>query len=329
MTRLVIAGGSGMIGRQLTASLLADGLAVDVLTRSPERAARRLPDGPRVVRWNPLDQDGGRSVAQALRGADAVVNLSGVPVGPWPWTPGRRRRIVESRVGSTARIVEALGLLEPTDRPAVIVCAAGTDGYTGLDAEPATEATDTTSAAGFLSELGRAWEAAAERATDLGVRVVTIRTSFVLARRSALLALLALPVRVGLGARYGDGAQWFSWIHLDDLVAAYRLALAEGRLIGPLIAASPEPRRQRDLAAAMARVLRRPNRLRVPAWLLRLVLREQATLLLGSVRLMPARLLEAGMAFSYPDIDSALLDVLGPGDQPGAVIRTRSRPGRT
>lgn len=315
MTRVVIAGGSGLIGRALAGSLLRDGIAVDVLTRSPRRAAGRLPAGARTVPWDTVDPDGGTSVAATLRGAEAVVNLCGVPVGPWPWTSGRRRRIVESRVGSTARLVDAMALLEPADRPAAFVCAAGTDAYTGLDRAPATEATGTTEAHGYLSELGRAWEEAAERATGLGVRVVTIRTALVLARGSTLLSILTLPVRLGVGGRYGDGSQWFSWIHIDDLVAAYRLAIVDGGLAGPTIAASPEPCPQRDVAAAMARTLHRPNWTRVPAWLLRVVLREQATLLLGSVRLRPARLLEAGLTFTYSDLDSALRDVLGRGDR--------------
>jgi len=309
--RVVVAGGSGLIGRALVESLVRDGVAVDVLSRDPSARARRVPADARMVGWNPADPSSVPELARTLAGADAVVNVSGVPVGPWPWTPWRRRSIVASRVGTNNRLVEAIATLGPTDRPKVFVAAAGTDAYTGLDAEPATEATDTSGTVGFLEQLSRDWEAAAERAAPLGVRVVMVRTSFVLARKGGLLPLLVLPVRLGLGGRYGSGEQWFSWIHLDDLVAVYRRAIDDPAMVGPVNAASPEPRRQREVAAILGRVLHRPTWFPVPAWLLRLVLRGEATLLLGSRRVIPARLNAVGFEFAHPDLEGALRDALG------------------
>jgi uncharacterized protein (TIGR01777 family) len=316
--RVVIAGGSGLIGRALTASLVRDGATVDVLSRDTARANRRLPPGVRAIGWDPSDRARVRELADVLAGADAVVNVSGVPVGPVPWTPGRKRAIVASRVGTNEVLGAAIAALEPARRPTVFVSAAGTDGYTGLDAEPATEGTDTRSTEGFLSALGRDWEAAAERVTASGVRVVLIRTSFVLAAGSDLMGLLALPVRLGFGGRYGDGRQWFSWIHLDDLVAVYRRAIEDPAMTGPVNATSPTPCRQFELAAALAHVLRRPNWFRVPAWLLRLVLQGEATLLLGSRRVVPAKLAAAGFEFRYPKLEDALRAALGKGDRRGA-----------
>lgn len=309
--RVVVAGGSGLIGRALVASLVGSGVAVDVLSRNPAAQTRRLPADARLIRWAPSDPAGTAELARTLAGADMVVNVSGVPVGPWPWTPWRRRAIVASRIGTNDRLVEAMATLAPALRPKAFVAAAGIDAYTGLDAEPATEATDASGTVGFLEELSRAWEAAAQRAGPLGLRVVTIRTAFVLARDSALLGLIALPVRLGLGGRYGSGEQWFSWIHLDDLVAVYRRAIDDPAIAGPIIAGSPGPRRQREVAKVMARVLHRPSWLPVPGWLLRLVLRGEATLLLGSRRVLPARLLAAGFRFSHPDLEGALRDALG------------------
>jgi len=312
VTRVVIAGGSGLIGRALTTSLLRDGVEVDVLTRSAAGRGRPVAPGARAVHWDPADPSGVAELARTIDGASAVVNVTGVPIGPLPWTPWRRRAIVESRVGPTRRLVDAMALLAPSARPGVFVCALGIDGYTGLDTDPATEATDTSATTGFLADLERPWESAALGGKALGVRVVMIRTAFVLARESSLLRLLALPSRLGLGGRYGHGRQWFSWIHLDDLVAAYRFAIADAGVSGFVIAASPEPCQQRDLAAALARVLHRPNWLPVPGWLLRLVLREEATLLLGSRRVVPARLLQNGLTFAYTDLGAALRDVLSP-----------------
>ena len=305
-TRVVIAGGTGMIGRALVASRLDDGREVSVLTRGSGRTRRRVADGVPLVTWNPDDAG---SAVEALRGAAAVVNLCGVPIGPLPWTPARRRAIVESRVGSTGALVKAIGLLPPAERPRVLVNASGTDAYTGIDAEPATETART--GHGFLADLGTDWEGAAREAEPLGVRVVMIRTGFVLARESALLRLLALPSRLGIGGPIGSGDQWFSWIHIDDLVAAYRTAIADDRLSGPVNATSPEPCRQRDVAATLGRVLHRPSFFRTPAWLVRLAMRDQSTLILGSRRVVPARLLEIGVPFAFANLDAALRDVLG------------------
>lgn len=318
VARVVIGGGTGLIGRALTESLVRDGIAVDILTRGSGSASRG-PDAAsrqsarpsvRFVTWNPKDPGGLAALAGVLSGGDAVVNLTGVPVGPWPWTAGRRRTILASRVEPTQYLVAALASLAPQDRPATFVGASGIDGYMDIGAAPGTEATDIGATAGFLAEVGRAWEAAALDAEPLGIRVVTVRTAVVLGRDSALLPLLSLPVRLGLGGRYGSGDQWFSWVHLDDLVSAYRLAIEDPGVSGPLIASAPEPCRQRDFVAVMARVLRRPNWLPVPAWVLRLVLREEATLLLGSRRVVPERLMEAGFAFRFPELEGALRDAL-------------------
>jgi len=310
VTRVVVAGGSGLIGRALVASLVVDGHQVDVLSRNPRRRASRIPAGARAVRWAPADPNELDGLAQALAGADAVVNVTGAPVGPAPWTRARKRAIVASRVGTTTAIVAALERLPGEDRPRVLVNASGTDGYTGLDATPATEADDVGSTPGFLAQLGRDWEAAAFRAEGLGLRIVAVRTSFVLAAGSPLLRLFALPTRLFLGGPIGGGRQWFSWIHIDDLVRVYRLALEDDRLAGIVNAAAPGAVRQVDVARAMGRAIHRPSILPVPAWPLRLVLREQATLILGSRRVAPAKLQALGFRFAYPEIDAALRDTL-------------------
>ena len=304
--RVVIAGGSGMIGRHLTRTLLADGWTVDILTRDPGRTAARLPAGARAVAWAPDNLAGLESV---LDGAAGVINLAGVSLGPRPWTPGRKRAILGSRLSATNTIVAAMGALAPDRRPPVLVSASGSDVYTGTDAEPADESTEPSH--DFLADVCLRWEAAARKAEPLGVRVAIVRTAFVLAADAPVLRLLALPFRLFVGGRLGSGRQWFSWIHIDDLVGIYRLALTDPSIVGPVNAASPEPCREADLAAALGRTLHRPCWLPAPAWALRLALRDQATLLIGSRRVVPARALAAGYSFTYPAIDEALADVLG------------------
>ncbi|MEO8469756.1 MAG: TIGR01777 family oxidoreductase [Chloroflexota bacterium] len=311
MPKIVIAGGTGMIGRELAASLSTDGADLIILSREVGRKAVAPGVTAKVINWDPRDPSGQAALADVLADANAVVNLTGMPVGPLPWTAGRRKRILASRVDPTRYLVAALGTLDPSRRPAVFVCASGIDGYTDADVVAGTEDTDVSGAVGFLADVGRAWEGAAVGAEALGMRVVLVRTAFVLARRSALLPLLALPVRLFAGGRFGSGKQWFSWVHIDDLVAAYRYGIADASVRGPLIAAAPEPCRQSELVATLARVLRRPNWLPIPAWVLRLVLREEATLLLGSRRVVPARLLASGFSFRYGNLEAALREALG------------------
>jgi uncharacterized protein (TIGR01777 family) len=302
---IVVAGGSGLIGSALAASLIEAGVPVTVLSRDAGRRAKRVPDGATIAQWDPRDP---RSAVDALRGAAAVVNTSGEAVGPLPWTPWRRRAIVESRVGTARTLATAIGLLPPEDRPPVLVNASGTDGYTGIDAEPATEEAETSH--GFLADLVTDWEAAAHEADRHGTRVVTVRTSFVIAAASPLLTLFALPSRLFLGGRYGSGRQWFSWVHLDDLVRVYRLAIDDASLRGP-INVSGEPLPQIEVARAFGRILRRPAAFPTPAWLLRLVMGEQSTLLLGSRRVSAARLRATGFELSYPTFEPALRNALG------------------
>ena len=304
--RIVVAGGSGLIGRTLVSALLADGAAVVVLTRDAAATARRLPAGARAVGWDGRDPHG--TWATELAGADAVINLAGATIGHWPWTASRRRLIVGSRVEATTALVAAIAALPPADRPATLLNASGTDGYEGLDREPATEATPFSDT--FLARLCTAWEAAAAPAEALGVRVVCLRQGVVIARQAPALRLLALPVRLFVGGPIGGGRQWFSWVDLVDLVGLYRLALAEPSLHGALNVTAPQPVRQADLARAMGRVLHRPTLVPTPGLPVRLLLGGMATLVLGSRRVIPARATAAGYAFQRPELDDALRSAL-------------------
>ena len=304
--RTVIAGGAGIVGRHLAEALLADGHRVDVLSRDPGRARGRLPSGVRAIAWSARATP---ELVAALDGANAVVNLAGVAIGPLPWTASRRRAIRESRLESTRALVEAIGGLPAQRRPPVLVNASGTDVYVGRDTSPATEATPPGD--DFLSRVCVEWEAAARAAEPLGVRVAVLRQGFVLASDAPVLRLLALPFRLLAGGRLGSGRQWFSWIHVDDLVGLYRLAIDSPALDGIVNATSPSPCRNADLARALAHVLGRPDWLAAPAWAIRAALGEEATLVLGSRRAVPARALALGFEFGQPDLEAALRDVLG------------------
>lgn len=310
--KVVIAGGSGFVGRRIARSLIADGHAVAILTRSPDRRGERLPAGALAVGWSMRADD---ALVAALDGADAVVNLAGEAIGPRPWVGGRKRALVESRLRATEALVEAIRRRPAGHRPNVLVQASGTDVYTGIDAEPATE--ETPPARGFLADLGIAWEAAAAPAAALGVRTAFVRAAFVLAGEAPLFGLLRLPFRLFFGGRLGSGRQWFSWIHVEDLVGIYRLAIDDDRVHGPINAASPNPRVQADFARALGRAMHRPAWFPVPATLLRLVLRDQATLVVDSRRVVPARAITLGYRHRFPTLEEALAEILGPGSDRG------------
>ena len=309
MTRVAIVGGSGLIGRALTRSLLADGCAVVVLSRNAGKAARRASPGNQVMDWSADDVDG---LAANLDGSNVVVSVGGTPVGPWRWTRRRKASIVSSRVIATRSIVDAMERLSSDRRPRTLVVVSGVDAYPESDgtADPPAMTEATPIGDGFLAGVSRALESEAVRAEGLGVRVVCLRLGQVLARDAYVMQILALPVRLFLGGRMGSGEQWLSWIHIDDAVGLFGVAMAEGGPSGIVNVVAPGACRQVDFVRALASVLHRPTRVRVPAWLIRLVLGEQSVLLLGSRRVAPARAQGLGYAFQYPTIDAAMEDVL-------------------
>jgi len=297
--KIIVAGGSGLVGRRLVSGLVAAGHETVVLSR---RKALELPQG-RAVRWD------GRSAgdwAGELVEADAIVNLAGASVGSRRWTAKRKRLILSSRVDSTAALVDALAATPAGRRPRVLVNASGIDHAGPRGDEPVAE--DASPGGSFLASVCVAWEEKAYRAAPLGVRVVLVRTPFVVAREAQALRLLTLPFRLFLGGPLGDGRQWFPWIHVDDLVGVYRRAVEDERLVGPVNAVTPDLRRQGEVAREFARVLHRPAAFVAPATLLRLVMGEQADLLLHGQRAISRRL--DGFEFRYPKLSGALEEAL-------------------
>ncbi|MFD1828456.1 TIGR01777 family oxidoreductase [Streptomyces desertarenae] len=290
--RIAVTGSSGLIGRALVSSLRADGHEVLRLVRRPARAGDE-------VEWDP----GRRYVDTAgLAGSDAVVHLAGAGVGDHRWTEAYKREIRDSRVLGTAAVAEAVASLDAPPRTLVVGTGVGYYGDTGdravdEDAPPGT---------GFLADVCRAWEAAAAPAEEAGIRTVYARTGLVVSRHGGAWGRLFPVFRAGLGGPLGGGRQYWSHIALHDHIAALRHLLETGGLSGPVNLTAPEPVTQREVAAAMGRVLRRPAVLPVPAAALRLVLGEFAGDVLGSQRVLPRRLLESGFVFAFPGIEDAV-----------------------
>jgi uncharacterized protein (TIGR01777 family) len=306
--RIVIAGGSGFLGRRLTAAWLAAGDEVTVLTRDPSRAAVRqvVGSGADLARWDPpgVDDD----FVASLRGADAVVNLAGVPIGGRPWTPAHKRAILQSRLDATGAIVQAMGRLSATDRPKVLVNASGIDVYGDRPHGQLTE--DSKPGDSFLAGVVVAWEAAARTAEGLGVRVVLARTALIMAPEALAWRLVLLPFRLFAGGALGSGRQRFTWLHVDDAVGLYDLAIRNDSIVGPINMVAPEVPTQRELAKAIGRAMHRPAILPAPAFVLRLVLWGQADIVLHGRVAVPSKAAAAGYRFRAATVESALRDVL-------------------
>jgi uncharacterized protein (TIGR01777 family) len=302
--RVLISGGTGLIGGRLVESLRASGIPVRILSRRAAPAGKAADSEVEKLRW-----DGIQLPDDALRGCSSVIHLAGEPVFGGPLTASRRHKLASSRIDSTQLIAEALRSAPAADRPTSFVCASAV-GFYGSRGE---EVLDETAGpgSGFLSEICQEWEAAAATAAE-SLRVVSLRTGIVMARGAGALPMMSLPFRFGFGGRMGSGQQWVPWIQLDDAVALIRRALQDDTLRGAINVVAPHPIRNAELAREIARVLHRPCLLPVPALALRAALGALSDELLGSRRCIPQRMLDAGFEFAHPEIGSALAAELGP-----------------
>ena len=302
--KVLIAGGSGYIGQHLSASLLRDGHEVVILSR--RQAQSNTTAGIRTMTWDARNADG--AWVSELSGADGIVNLAGTSIGGIRWTRRRMAEILSSRLAATAAIVQGIERTPRDRRPATLVSASGIDYYGDRGEEVVTE--ESSPGDSFLARVCQQWETAASKAEPLGVRVIRIRTSMVFGRGAPAFGLLILPFRLFAGGPLGGGRQWFTWIHIDDLVGLYRLALDDGRLSGPMNAVAPDIRPERELAREIGQVLHRPAFVAVPAPVLRLALGEESHLLLDGRRALPARADSVGFQFQLGGLRQALEDAL-------------------
>ncbi|MET7574636.1 TIGR01777 family oxidoreductase [Streptomyces sp. NPDC005492] len=291
-SRIAVTGASGLIGSALVRSLTADGHEVVRLVR---RAAR----GADEVCWDP---EGQYVDAAALDGCDAVVNLAGAGIGDHRWTDAYKKTIRDSRVLGTAALAEAVAAL---DRPPRVWVNGSAIGFYGDTGDRAVDE-DAPPGDGFLPALCVEWEEATAPVQEAGVRTVFARTGLVVARDGGAWAKLFPLFKAGIGGRFGDGRQYWSFVALHDEVAAIRHLIDTDGLSGPFNLTAPNPLTNREIAAAMGRVLHRPSLFAVPAPALKLALGEMSGDVLGSQRVLPKRLLESGFTFAFPEIEGAV-----------------------
>lgn len=288
--RILISGGSGFLGRALTARLREDGARITWLSRD---VARRAPDGVRVLGYGQLaPQDR----------FDAVVNLAGAGIAEKRWSYRRKKLLFESRLGPTRILIE--WMRHSPDRPRVLLSGSAVGWYGAQDDTALDEGS--APADDFSHSLCEAWESAAMEAVSLEIPVLLLRTGIALHPHGGMLGRLLLPFRMGLGARLGDGRQVLSWVSRQDWVEAVRRLLLQhlqgpgGAPVGPVNVTAPEPVTNREFTLALAGALRRPAVLAVPSPLLRLALGEMSTLLLEGQRVLPKRLQQGGFEFRHP-----------------------------
>ncbi len=296
--KVLISGGSGLVGTALTESLRSQGHTVAHLVRPGGSASAG------DVRWDPAS---GFVNINAMEAADAVVNLNGASIGGGRWTSTRKKILRGSRVDSTRVLVEALARLE--QKPGVFVSASAIGYYGNRGDEALTESSQAGS--DFLAEICRSWETEALRAQSSGMRTVLARFGVILSAKGGALKQMLRPFRMGVGGRLGSGKQWMSWIALDDVVGILRDVISNEQASGPVNVVAPNPVQNSEFTRVLASVLHRPAILPAPAWALRLALDEMAdALLLSSQRVRAERAPAATFPFQYENLEPALHAIL-------------------
>ena len=297
---VTITGASGLIGTRLVAALRARGDEVTVMSRNAARASGAL--GVPAIAWDPL---AGPAPAEALAGRDAVIHLAGEPVAQ-RWNAKVKAAILASRETGTRNLVAGLSAADP--RPGTLVSSSAV-GFYGKHGD---ELVDERQPAGgdFLAGVCEAWEREARAATDLGMRVVLLRTGVVLDPDGGALKTMLPPFRAGVGGPVAGGAQYMPWIHVDDVVGMYLAALDDPSWSGPVNATAPQPVTNREFSKALGRALHRPAVAPVPAFALRMLYGDMAEIVTEGQRAVPARAQELGYDFRHPDLDAALAAAL-------------------
>jgi len=310
IVRVVISGGTGFVGRAVVHALMAKGDVPVVLTRGLPRwvdhACGECGAGSKaeLVTWTPEEPGEWQST---LDGADAVINLAGANIGDGRWTPERMDAIRSSRVRSTQLLAEAMASAK--QRPKVFISASAC-GYYGIDTKDEILTEESKPGDDFLAQVCKDWEAAADPARNAGIRVVHPRIGIVLGRGGGVLGRMVPFFRAFLGGPVGNGEQFVSWVHLRDVAQSFEALIERSDLAGPFNVTAPEPVTMNDFAETLAEVMRRPALFRVPEFAVRLAMGQMSEIVLSGPRAVPRRLVDAGYAFVFPELASALADLV-------------------
>ncbi|TGE22904.1 TIGR01777 family oxidoreductase [Hymenobacter metallicola] len=299
--KVLITGGTGLIGTRLAEMLIDAGYEVALLSRTPSQSRYRS------FRWDPQH---GTIDEAAVRYADHIINLAGSSVSEGKWTEERKRDIMTSRLGGTGLLVRELAKGGHHVRTFLSASAIGI--YGDSADRVVTEETPPAPADDFLADVAHQWELAVQPVTDMGIRTVIVRIGIVLSTQGGALPPMARPIKLMAGAALGSGKQYMSWIHLDDVCRLFMQALEEPEWRGVYNAVAPNPVTNQEFTEALAEVMHRPLVLpKVPAFGLKLVLGEMSEIILASQRVSATKVLNTGFQFEYPDLKPALKSFYG------------------
>lgn len=306
MSRIAITGATGLIGRAVVKELQARGDQVIALSRDEQRARRQLGADVEAITWaDPLTT---QPPSTALAGSDGIIHLLGEPISQ-RWSDEAKRRIRDSRVLGTRNLVAGLMELPEAQRPKVLVSQSAVGYYGPHGDEELSESAPPGD--DFLAGIVKAWEAEAQAAEDMGIRVVLTRTGVVLDAHGGALAKMLPPFKLGVGGPVGSGRQYLPWIHLNDVAGGLLHVLDHDTAAGPVNLTAPTPATNKDFSRALGRALHRPAVMPVPAAAIKLLYGEMAEIVLEGQRAVPRRLTELGYRFRFSDLDAALNSVLG------------------
>ncbi|CQR47216.1 Epimerase family protein [Paraliobacillus sp. PM-2] len=297
--KIVIAGGTGFVGSQLTALLTDQGHQVFILTRSPENFTNK-PSVTYVGWLNEKDKP-----EEVLKDCKAIINLAGESLFGY-WTEEKKKRILDSRINATKNIIHLIKSMEK--QPEVLVNASAVGYYGTSDEQIFTEKT-THPGDDFLAYVTNEWEKTAQHAEVLGIRVVYARLGIVLGDNGTL-PLMELPYKYFVGGPIGPGEQWLSWVHINDVVRLLLFAIEKKQIKGPLNITAPTPVRNKDFSVQLAKLLHRPNIIRIPSFVIRTVLGEMSMLVVRGQAVLPNKALSYGYSFQYPNLQTALASIL-------------------
>jgi uncharacterized protein (TIGR01777 family) len=311
MMKILITGGTGLIGSALIQELLIENNQLHILTRNKQRAETRLPTKVNVLQWDGVSSSGwGRIISDV----DAIINLAGESIAGESlpaimtkrWTDQQKKRIKQSRINAGQAILEAI---ERASKKPDIIIQSSAVGYYGSQGEKILSE-DTPAGTDFLANVCETWEKSTYNVNKLGVRHVIIRTGLVLSSRGGILPIMALPFRMFIGGSIGSGNQYIPWIHIRDQVKAIKFLLSNNNADGAYNLTAPNPITNSEFSKVLSYALRRPNYFPTPAFALKTVMGEKATLVLDGQRAVPQKLLNEGYKFHFEEVELALRDLL-------------------
>lgn len=303
MKKIIITGATGLIGQQLTIKLTDMGYKITIFTRNPDNAQKKLPNVHKVVKW---EYDYVDEWLHELESVDAVIHLAGANLSTKRWNKEYKKLLYDSRIISTKKLIEAIKTVER--KPKVFITASAIGYYGNRSDEILTEESE--AGKDFLANLCNDWEKEAKNVERLGVRSVQIRTGLVLSRNEGALKQMLPAFKYFIGGPLGNGKQWYSWLHIEDIINVYIKVLESEILSGPINAVSPNPVTMKKFAKILGEVLHRPSLFSVPKIILLLVIGQVAEVVTSSQRVVPEKLLNSSFKFKFEKLEDALRDIL-------------------